>query len=46
VDPDQRRKAYSAAPIFTQTTIYGFPKQFDFMPYSDELPGFFLSRWK
>ena len=57
VDPDLRRKAYSAAirlitekaswlPIFTQSVTYGFSKQLDFTPYADELPRFFLSSWK
>ncbi len=57
VDPDQRRKAYSAAiklitekaswlPIFTQTVTYGYAKQLNFKPYPDELPRFFLSSWK
>ena len=57
VDPDQRRKAYSAAiklitehaywmPMFTYTVTYGFSKQLDFKPYPDELPRFFLSSWK
>ncbi len=57
VDPDQRRKAYSAAiklitqkaswlPIFTQTVTYGYSKQLNFKPYPDELPRFFLSSWK
>jgi peptide/nickel transport system substrate-binding protein len=57
VDPDQRRKAYSAAiklitekaswmPIFTHTVTYGYSKQLNFKPYPDELPRFFLSSWK
>jgi peptide/nickel transport system substrate-binding protein len=57
VDPDQRRKAYSAAiklitqkaswlPIFTQSVTYGYSKQLNFKPYPDELPRFFLSSWK
>jgi peptide/nickel transport system substrate-binding protein len=57
VDPDQRRKAYSAAiklitekaywmPMFTHTVTYGFSKQLNFKPYPDELPRFFLSSWK
>ena len=57
VDPDQRRKTYSAAikritakaswlPIFTHTVTYGFLRQLDFKPYPDELPRFFLSSWK
>ena len=57
VDPDQRRKAYSAAikritehaywmPMFTYTVTYGYSKQLNFKPYPDELPRFFLSSWK
>jgi peptide/nickel transport system substrate-binding protein len=57
VDPDQRRKAYSAAirlitqradwvPIFTHTVTYGYSKQLNFKPYPDELPRFFLASWK
>jgi peptide/nickel transport system substrate-binding protein len=57
VDPDQRRKAYSAAiklitekaswvPIFTHSVTYGFSKQLSFKPYPDELPRFFLASWK
>ena len=57
VDPDQRRKAYSAAiklitenaywmPMFTHTVTYGFSKQLNFKSYPDELPRFFLSSWK
>jgi peptide/nickel transport system substrate-binding protein len=57
VDPDQRRKAYSAAikliteraywmPLFTHTVTYGFSKELEFKPFQDELPRFFLSRWK
>jgi peptide/nickel transport system substrate-binding protein len=57
VDPDQRRKAYTAAikliteraywmPMFTYTVTYGYSKQLNFKPYPDELPRFFLSSWK
>jgi peptide/nickel transport system substrate-binding protein len=57
VDPDQRRKAYSAAikliteraywiPVFTHTVTYGYSKQLNFKPYPDELPRFFLASWK
>ena len=57
VDPDQRRKAYTAAiksitekaswiPVFTHTVTYGFSKQLSFKPYPDELPRFFLASWK
>ena len=57
VDPDQRRKAYSAAiklitthadwmPMFTCTVNYGFSRELNFKPSPDELPRFFLSSWK
>ncbi len=57
VDPDQRRKAYSAAirlitdkayfmPLYTYSVTYGYSKQLNFKPYPDELPRFFLSSWK
>ncbi len=56
-DPDQRRKAYSAAlrriadqmfwlPLHTYVTTYAFSRQLNFKPYPDELPRFFLSSWK
>jgi peptide/nickel transport system substrate-binding protein len=56
-DPDQRRKAYSAAikliteranwiPLYTYTVTYGVSRQLNFKPYPDELPRFFLSTWK
>ena len=56
-DADVRRKAYSAAvhriteraywmPLFTTVTTYGHAKALDFTPYPDELPRFFLSKWK
>ena len=56
-DPDQRRKAYSAAikmiteraywiPLYTYTVTYGVSRQLSFKPYPDELPRFFLSTWK
>jgi len=57
VDPDKRRKAYSAAiklitekaywlPLYTYAVTYGYSKQLDFKPYPDELPRFFLAKWK
>jgi peptide/nickel transport system substrate-binding protein len=57
VDPDKRRKAYSAAiklitekaywlPMYTYSVTYGFNKSLNFKPYPDELPRFFLSSWK
>lgn len=56
-DPDQRRKAYSAAirlitekaywlPMYTYTITYGLSRQLNFKPYPDELPRFYLSTWK
>jgi peptide/nickel transport system substrate-binding protein len=57
VDPDKRRAAYSAAiklitekaywlPLYTYSVTYGYSKQLEFKPYPDELPRFFLSKWK
>ena len=56
-DPEARKKAYSAAihriteqaywvPLHTYVTTYGFSKQLDFTPYADELPRFYLAKWK
>ncbi len=56
-DPDQRRKAYSAAikmitekaywlPLYTYTIPYGLSRQLNFKPYPDELPRFWLASWK
>jgi peptide/nickel transport system substrate-binding protein len=56
-DPEVRKKAYSAAiqriteraywlPLHTYVTTYGYSKQLDFSPYPDELPRFFLAKWK
>ena len=56
-DPAVRKKAYSAAikritdqaywmPLHTYVTTYGFTKTLDFKPYPDELPRFFLAKWK
>jgi peptide/nickel transport system substrate-binding protein len=56
-DPDQRRKAYTAAiklitehadwmPLFTYVKTYGFSKQLNFKAFPDELPRFYLSSWK
>jgi ABC-type transport system substrate-binding protein len=57
IDPDRRRKAYTAAirlitekaswvPIFTHTVTSGYSKELNFRPYPDELPRFFLASWK
>ena len=56
-DPEVRKKAYSAAikriteqaywaPLHTYVTTYGYSKQLDFTPYPDELPRFYLAKWK
>ena len=56
-DAEARKKAYSAAiqriteraywaPLHTYVTTYGHAKQLDFTPYADELPRFFLAKWK
>ena len=56
-DPDERRKAYSAAlrrisdqmywlPLSTYVTTYAFSRQLNFRAYPDELPRFFLASWK
>jgi peptide/nickel transport system substrate-binding protein len=56
-DEEVRKKAYSAAirriteqayflPLYTFVTIYGYSRQLDFTPYPDELPRFFLAKWK
>ena len=56
-NPDERRKAYSAAikiitekmyflPMYTQVVTYGMSRQLNFKPYPDELPRFYLSTWK
>jgi peptide/nickel transport system substrate-binding protein len=56
-DEEKRRTAYSAAirrateqaywlPLHTYVTIYCFNKQLDFKPYRDELPRFYMAKWK
>ncbi|MGE0576655.1 MAG: ABC transporter substrate-binding protein [Reyranella sp.] len=56
-DPAVRKKAYSAAiklitekaywlPLFTYVNAYAFAKQLDFKTYPDELPRFYLAKWK
>jgi peptide/nickel transport system substrate-binding protein len=56
-DPVARKTSYSAAikritenadilPLYTSVTTYGFSKQLDFKPYPDELPRFYLAKWK
>ena len=57
VDQEKRHQAYAEAikreteqaywlPMFTYTTSYAFSKSLEFTPYSDELPRFYLSKWK
>ena len=56
-DPAARKKAYSAAikratenaywlPLFTYVNPYAFTKQLDFKAFPDELPRFYLAKWK
>jgi peptide/nickel transport system substrate-binding protein len=56
-DPEARKKAYSAAikiatekaywlPINTYVNTYAFSKALDFKTYPDELPRFYLAKWK
>ncbi len=56
-DKEVRAKAYSAAikiatekaywlPINTYVNTYAFTKQLDFKTYPDELPRFYLAKWK
>jgi peptide/nickel transport system substrate-binding protein len=56
-NPDQRRAAYRAAiqriseqadfmPLFTDVTTYAVGKDVDFKPFADELPRFYLTRWR
>src|SRR4051794_17025177 len=56
-DEETRKAAYSAAihritenaywlPLHTYVTIYGYNRQLDFKPYRDELPRFYLAKWK
>ena len=33
-------------PLHTYVTTYGHAKQLDFTPYPDELPRFYLAKWK
>ena len=56
-DAAERARNYSAAikrisenaywlPLHTYVTTYGLSKQLDFKPYPDELPRFYLAKWK
>ena len=33
-------------PLHTYVSTYAFQKQLDFKPYADELPRFYLAKWK
>jgi peptide/nickel transport system substrate-binding protein len=57
MDPAKRKEAYSAAikletekaywiPLHTYVTTYGVVKSLDFKPFADELPRFWLAKWK
>lgn len=57
MDPDKRKTAYSAAikiameqaywvPLHTYVTTYGLSKTLDFKPQADEMPRFWLTKWK
>jgi len=56
-DPDTRRPAYAAAihriteqaywvPLTTYITTYAFTRDLVFQPFADELPRFYLARWR
>jgi len=56
-DEETRLRAYSAAirriteqaywmPLHTYVNVYAFSRQLDFKPYRDELPRFYLAKWK
>ena len=56
-DPAERRQDYAEAirrateeaywlPLFTFVTYYAFASGLEFEPFPDELPRFYLSRWK
>jgi peptide/nickel transport system substrate-binding protein len=57
IDPEVRRTAYRKAlgriseqcyalPMFSWVTNNAFSKELDFKPYPDEIPRYFLSKWK
>jgi peptide/nickel transport system substrate-binding protein len=57
VDPKVRKENYTKAlqritaqaysvPLFTWVTNYAFSKELDFKAWPDELPRFFMSKWK
>src|SRR3981189_3215448 len=48
-DPAAIQRATERAywePLHTYVTTYGYAKQLDFTPYADELPRFYLAKWK
>ncbi len=56
-DLEKRHAAYAEAikretdqaywlPMFTYTSTYGYSKTLEFTPYPDELPRFYLCKWK
>jgi peptide/nickel transport system substrate-binding protein len=56
-DEEARLRAYSAAirriteqaywvPLHTYVNVYAFSRQLDFKPHRDELPRFYLAKWK
>ena len=57
VDPEKRHQAYAEAikrateqaywlPMFTDVKTYAYSKELEFTPWADELPRYFLSKWK
>jgi peptide/nickel transport system substrate-binding protein len=57
IDPAVRKENYKKAlqriaeqaywlPMFTWVSNYAFSKELDFKPYPDEVPRFFLAKWK
>lgn len=56
-DPEVRKRAYSAAirrateqayfvPLYTYVNTYAFSRQLEFKAFPDELPRFYLAKWK
>ncbi len=57
IDPEYRKKMYKKAfrlmtekaycfPLFTWVSNYAFSKDLDFTAHSDEIPRFFMAKWK
>ncbi|MBV8399723.1 MAG: ABC transporter substrate-binding protein [Acetobacteraceae bacterium] len=57
IDPDLRRKSYSDAirlitqralwlPLYTYSITYGFTRELNFRPSTDEIPRFYSASWK